>query len=152
MPIHHHRPYHQRNLLIVLQFAIVTTLLLSSSCHASTTESNNESTSSSSCSSSSSSNKQAVFSCPNCGGISVSDCALMCDGYTFTDYGYQLCYDRQLFHVKENEPGDSDHHYPFLWADLWVCILMSNITNSISYLCWLCEKQLTIYLFHTLHY
>jgi len=47
----------------------------------------------------------------------------MCDGYTFTDYGYQLCYDRQLFHVKENEPGDSDHHYPFLWADLLASLI-----------------------------
>jgi hypothetical protein len=31
---------------------------------------------------------------------------------------WQICYDRKLFHVEENEPGDSDNHYPFLWTDL----------------------------------
>jgi len=49
--------------------------------------------------------------------MTVTDCTT-CDGYTFTDYGYEICYDRKLFHVNENEPGDSDNHYPFLWTDL----------------------------------
>jgi hypothetical protein len=57
------------------------------------------------------------FSCPNCGGITVEDCTY-CEGYTFTDQHYDLCYDRKLFHVKDNEPGDSDNHYPFLWNDM----------------------------------
>jgi len=58
----------------------------------------------------------AEFSCPNCGGITVSDC-MDCDGYLFTDYNYQLCYDRKLFN-PDAETGDSDNHYPFLWYDI----------------------------------
>jgi hypothetical protein len=34
-----------------------------------------------------------------------------------------LCYDRKLFHVKDNEPGDSDNHYPFLWNDIAASII-----------------------------
>eukprot|EP00571_Detonula_confervacea_P015294 CAMPEP_0172301282 /NCGR_PEP_ID=MMETSP1058-20130122/3204_1 /TAXON_ID=83371 /ORGANISM="Detonula confervacea, Strain CCMP 353" /LENGTH=602 /DNA_ID=CAMNT_0013011341 /DNA_START=228 /DNA_END=2036 /DNA_ORIENTATION=- len=56
------------------------------------------------------------FSCPNCGGISVSDC-MDCEGYLFTDYQYELCYDRKLFNGN-GENGDSDNHYPFLWYDI----------------------------------
>jgi len=56
------------------------------------------------------------FSCPNCGGILVSDC-MDCDGYLFTDYNYQLCYNRKLFNTNA-ENGNSDNHYPFLWTDM----------------------------------
>jgi predicted RNA-binding Zn-ribbon protein involved in translation (DUF1610 family) len=57
------------------------------------------------------------FACPNCGGITVSDC-MKCDGYLFADYKHELCYDRKLFHVEGNEEGDPDNHYPFLWNDV----------------------------------
>lgn len=56
------------------------------------------------------------FDCPNCGGTTVSDCA-NCEGYVFTDYQYELCYDRKLFNSNA-ENGDSDNHYPFLWYDI----------------------------------
>mmetsp|Transcript_11412 Transcript_11412/g.21067 ORF Transcript_11412/g.21067 Transcript_11412/m.21067 type:complete len:601 (-) Transcript_11412:380-2182(-) len=56
------------------------------------------------------------FSCPNCGGITVSDC-MDCDGYLFVDYKYQLCYDRKLFNGNADN-GNSDNHYPFLWFDI----------------------------------
>ena len=56
------------------------------------------------------------FTCPNCGGITVSDCK-DCDGYLFSDYKYELCYDRKLFN-QNAENGDSDNHYPFLWCDM----------------------------------
>jgi len=56
------------------------------------------------------------FSCPNCGGIAVGDCR-DCDGYLFTDYQHELCYDRKLFNGNAQD-GDSDNHYPFLWYDL----------------------------------
>jgi len=56
------------------------------------------------------------YSCPNCGGITVSDC-LDCDGYLFSDDNYELCYDRKLFNTNANN-GDSDNHYPFLWYDI----------------------------------
>ena len=56
------------------------------------------------------------FACPNCGGITVSDCK-DCDGYLFSDYKYELCYDRKLFN-QNAENGDSDNHYPFLWCDM----------------------------------
>ena len=58
----------------------------------------------------------ASFACPNCGGITVSDC-MECDGYLFTDYQYGLCYDRKLFNTNA-ENGDSENHYPFLWHDM----------------------------------
>jgi len=56
------------------------------------------------------------FSCPNCGGEEVKDCA-DCDGYTFTDYNYGLCYNRKLFNTHADN-GNSDNHYPFLWTDM----------------------------------
>lgn len=56
------------------------------------------------------------FACPNCGGTTVGDC-LDCDGYLFSDYNEELCYDRKLFNA-DNIPGDSDDHYPFLWFDI----------------------------------
>ena len=56
------------------------------------------------------------FSCPNCGGTTVSNC-VYCDGYLFSDYNAELCYDRKLFHGN-GTPGDSDNHYPFLWFDM----------------------------------
>lgn len=56
------------------------------------------------------------FSCPTCGGITVSDCR-DCDGYLFTDYRHELCYDRKLFNANA-QTGDSDDHYPFLWYDM----------------------------------
>jgi len=56
------------------------------------------------------------FSCPNCGGITVSNCA-DCTGYLFADYNYEICYDRKLFN-QNAENGDSDNHYPFLWFDM----------------------------------
>mmetsp|Transcript_17536 Transcript_17536/g.37910 ORF Transcript_17536/g.37910 Transcript_17536/m.37910 type:complete len:596 (-) Transcript_17536:354-2141(-) len=58
----------------------------------------------------------AQFSCPNCGGITVSDC-MDCDGYLFTDYNAGLCYNRKLFN-QNAQNGDSDNHYPFLWFDI----------------------------------
>ena len=57
------------------------------------------------------------FSRPNCDGIAVEDCTY-CGGYTFTDHQFTLCYGRKLFHMKENDPRDSDNHYPFLWNDM----------------------------------
>lgn len=59
---------------------------------------------------------EGQFTCPNCGGILVSDC-MDCDGYLFTDYNYGLCYNRKLFNANA-ENGDSDNHYPFLWTDM----------------------------------
>eukprot|EP00585_Thalassiosira_rotula_P012520 CAMPEP_0196133442 /NCGR_PEP_ID=MMETSP0910-20130528/2667_1 /TAXON_ID=49265 /ORGANISM="Thalassiosira rotula, Strain GSO102" /LENGTH=597 /DNA_ID=CAMNT_0041393169 /DNA_START=120 /DNA_END=1913 /DNA_ORIENTATION=+ len=56
------------------------------------------------------------FSCPNCGGSEVSDC-MDCDGYLFTDYNDELCYDRKLFNQNPDN-GNSDNHYPFLWFDI----------------------------------
>ena len=59
---------------------------------------------------------EGQYSCPDCGGILVSDC-MECDGYLFTDSNYELCYDRKLFNANA-ENGDSDNHYPFLWTDM----------------------------------
>lgn len=59
---------------------------------------------------------EGQFSCPNCGGIQVSDC-MDCDGYLFTDYNYGLCYNRKLFNTNADN-GNSDNHYPFLWTDM----------------------------------
>jgi uncharacterized membrane protein YfcA len=60
---------------------------------------------------------EATFSCPTCGSIEVTDCTT-CEGYLFSDHRLGICYDRKLFHVKGNEDGDPDNHYPFLWTDL----------------------------------
>ena len=57
------------------------------------------------------------FYCPNCDGIQVKDC-MNCDGYLFTDYNHEICYDRRLFHTAGRESGDPDDHYPFLWNDM----------------------------------
>lgn len=72
--------------------------------------------------SSCSSGDEVSYSCPNCGGISVSDCS-KCDGYLFTDYSRGVCYDRTLF---SNEGEGS-----FLWVDMWV-----DAWHKFSYMIW----------------
>jgi len=64
-----------------------------------------------------------TFYCPNCNGIQVSDCSSQCDGYLFGDSNYGICYDRKLFHVADNEAGDPESHYPFLWIDIAAAIV-----------------------------
>ena len=59
---------------------------------------------------------EGQYSCPNCGGIQVSDC-MDCDGYLFTDYNYGICYTRKLFNTNAKN-GNPDDHYPFLWTDM----------------------------------
>lgn len=71
------------------------------------------------------------FECPNCGGITVSDCA-DCTGYLFADFNYGICYDRKLFN-QNAENGDSDNHYPFLWFDIagtFVWFLTAGIATA----------------------
>lgn len=97
----HQRPNHLISSIII----IILTILASSHLAAAAAAADEK------CSASS-----AQFSCPNCGGIAVSDC-MSCDGYLFTDYKYGLCYDRKLFNGNA-ENGDSDNHYPFLWYDI----------------------------------
>eukprot|EP00985_Skeletonema_marinoi_P014045 scaffold7038_cov100-Skeletonema_marinoi.AAC.1 len=75
---------------------------------------------------------ESQFSCPNCGGISVSDC-MDCDGYLFTDYNYGLCYNRKLFNTNA-ENGNSDNHYPFLWTDI-VGTIVWFLTAGIATAC-----------------
>eukprot|EP00984_Skeletonema_dohrnii_P016724 scaffold7470_cov84-Skeletonema_dohrnii-CCMP3373.AAC.15 len=75
---------------------------------------------------------EGQFSCPNCGGISVSDC-MDCDGYLFTDYNYGLCYNRKLFNTNA-ENGNSDNHYPFLWTDI-VGTIVWFLTAGIATAC-----------------
>lgn len=75
---------------------------------------------------------EGQFSCPNCGGIKVSDC-MDCEGYLFTDYNYQLCYNRKLFNTNA-ENGNSDNHYPFLWTDI-VGTIVWFLTAGIATAC-----------------
>lgn len=56
-----------------------------------------------------SSQDEPTFSCPNCGGITVSDCD-QCDGFLFTDHAQGVCYDRDLF--------SNDDEMSFLWVDM----------------------------------
>eukprot|EP00804_Cyclotella_cryptica_P011730 CCRYP_011339-RB/>CCRYP_011339-RB protein AED:0.03 eAED:0.03 QI:377/1/1/1/1/1/3/274/612 len=75
--------------------------------------------------SSCSSGEEVSFSCPNCGGISVSDCS-KCDGYLFTDYSLGVCYDRTLFsNVEEGS---------FLWVDI-VGTIIWFLTSGIATAC-----------------
>lgn len=69
--------------------------------------------------------EEPTFSCPNCGGIDVSDCS-QCDGYLFTDQKRGVCYDRSLFSYEGEEN--------FLWVDMWV-ILWCACCCSANY-CW----------------
>ncbi|KAL7511002.1 hypothetical protein ACHAXN_007916 [Cyclotella atomus] len=69
--------------------------------------------------------EEQLFSCPNCGGIEVSDCG-QCDGYLFTDYRRSVCYDRKLF---SNE-GEGN----FLWVDIIASILWF-LTSGICTAC-----------------
>ncbi|KAL7507357.1 hypothetical protein ACHAXN_004547 [Cyclotella atomus] len=62
------------------------------------------------------------FYCPLCGGVETTDC-ISCEGYIFSDQQYGICYDRKLFHVRGNELGDSDNHYPFLWFDIAASVI-----------------------------
>mmetsp|Transcript_23192 Transcript_23192/g.38215 ORF Transcript_23192/g.38215 Transcript_23192/m.38215 type:complete len:597 (+) Transcript_23192:186-1976(+) len=75
---------------------------------------------------------EGQFTCPNCGGIQVSDC-MDCDGYLFTDYNYGLCYNRKLFNTNADN-GNSDNHYPFLWTDI-VGTIVWFLTAGIATAC-----------------
>jgi uncharacterized membrane protein YfcA len=68
---------------------------------------------------------QNALHCPNCGGISVSDC-LDCDGFLNTDSQHDICFDRKLFGQRNTNTDDPENHYHYLWRDLlgmvvWFC-------------------------------
>jgi predicted RNA-binding Zn-ribbon protein involved in translation (DUF1610 family) len=59
----------------------------------------------------------STYSCPNCGGIQVSDCQ-DCDGYLNTDLQHGICFQRHLFARKNDDLNDPKNHYHYLWRDL----------------------------------
>lgn len=56
-----------------------------------------------------------------------------CEGYLFTDYNANLCYDRKLFNANA-QYGDSENHYPFLWNDI-VGTIVWFLTAGIATAC-----------------
>eukprot|EP00565_Helicotheca_tamesis_P003823 CAMPEP_0185724688 /NCGR_PEP_ID=MMETSP1171-20130828/1096_1 /TAXON_ID=374046 /ORGANISM="Helicotheca tamensis, Strain CCMP826" /LENGTH=575 /DNA_ID=CAMNT_0028392599 /DNA_START=27 /DNA_END=1757 /DNA_ORIENTATION=+ len=61
---------------------------------------------------------EGTYSCPNCGGIEVSDC-LDCDGHLNTNDKNDACFHRKLYDT-------GNEHYDYLWNDIvgmivWFC-------------------------------
>jgi hypothetical protein len=71
---------------------------------------------------------QKALYCPNCGGISVSDC-LDCDGFLNTGSQQEICFDRKLFSKKNTDEDDPENHYHYLWRDL-LGIIRQNASGS----------------------
>jgi len=58
-----------------------------------------------------------TFTCPNCGGIEVTNCLTECDGFLNTDVEHTMCFRRTLF--NNHDSSDNPYqHYHFLWNDI----------------------------------
>ena len=93
-----------RSTFVTAALVLLATALLVTTSHAADSEGK--------CSSSS-----TLYTCPNCGGIEVTDC-LDCDGYLSTDTVHDMCIDRRLFQRHNSDDEDHDDHYHYLWNDI----------------------------------
>jgi len=74
-----------------------------------------------------------LYSCPNCGGIEVSDC-FDCIGYFTPDQVHNMCIDCKLFQPYNTDTNDHDNHYHFLWNDL-VGMVIWFLTAGVAMAC-----------------